>query len=359
MGRSSQVIRSRSQFEHCSIQSPQHIKDVQRAAEQKNELERSGCKINVELHFGPQSKRTFGTLSKGFDWTREVGKVIFQVFKKAGKKEARARKSRTATMACKKAKSKSRTVTRKVDNPLQISRGTFPPWYMDLLADECKKGRTAAVDNILYDWFIEDNIRFERLSGCPVLLASLHLDTNNFHKDRIYSRYSENGTIIVRNGLGMAGYWSVGADRLRRINANAEGNDKRLDENLARFAERQAKLVQKPSKSDAVPFDIRLAREMDEWLDGYLQERGYDVTRVKADYAKQAKERQVRQLEEKARAMQKGLEAIDKLVKELNNPEVSDAECETEKNEAIGAVNADINNPPDQSENKADDIEIK
>ena len=230
---------------------------------------------------------------------------------------------------------------------------------MNLLADECSRGRTAAVEIILDDWFAEDNKRFELLSGCPVLLASLHLDTSNFHKDRIYSRYSEDGLVIEKYGLGMAGYWSVGADRLRGINANATGNDQILEENLAKFSDRQAKLVKKPRKDGAIPFDIRLAREMDEWLEQYLMERGYDVPKAKIDYAKQAKERQVRQLVEKSKAMQKGIEALNKMIEELNKRDVGKTEAELQKNEAIGAPDTNLNNASEKSGDQRDDIEVK
>lgn len=148
---------------------------------------------------------------------------------------------------------------RRVGTPVELVTVTFPPWLSAWAHDQLRTGDVRATKAKLAQ--IRNRTAanacgmFER--NRFVLGVAVHVDTSDIHLDYALSRQDGRGGRLGDGAaLALVGPWAVGCERQVRAGATISATKrKRLARSILGFRRRHGE--------DAVPLDVRLARDLD------------------------------------------------------------------------------------------------
>lgn len=152
-------------------------------------------------------------------------------------------------------------MTRRDLNPLTVHTVSWHPAVSQMISDLLARGEGRDLPNrIFLRWMFQTPSLFA--GQRRVVATSMHLDTDDGHIDTVVTRNGVNGRIGTA-GLGLVGPYCVAVDRQLRGHAKIGATKRaRFERAMANFERREG--------PNSIPFDIQLARMMDQICDEVL-----------------------------------------------------------------------------------------
>jgi hypothetical protein len=320
MKRTTRKLSSRGSIEHLAVESPRHKQDVEQAKQSRHRLEEKGGELYFELPFQSSVTYTFSGLSLGFNRFQGVNSATPTQWNRHLGSEALKRRTYRRPMWDARYDDQRQDVQRRVKHPIETHLQTVPPCLADAMEILCHEGRSILAATLFRDWSLKTADTFRELTGCDVIGEAGHTDVRP-HSDIVYSRYSKDQRILVLNGIGVGGPWLTAVDRLLRMGCQETEIQQMWAEDIDKFQKRCAARIRKEPVLDALPVDIRIARQVDDWVDERLVSLGFDVDSLKRAYLERARGEKLDQLRREARDLELRSTLLAKTLKKLQEEE--------------------------------------